>query len=54
MESLQDVALVIAGLLVLWVILRFFLRLTRRIFSCGCALIVLLGLFLAVLRLWQP
>ena len=53
MESLTDVFLVILGLLALWFILRFFLRLTAKIFSCGCGVILAIAIFLAVLRLWQ-
>lgn len=54
MDSLTDVILIILGLLALWIILRFFLRLTGKIFSCGCGAILALGIFLAVLRIWQP
>jgi len=54
MESLNDVFLIILGLLALWFILRIFLRLTAKIFSCGCGAILAIGIFLAILRLWQP
>ena len=53
MESLTDVFLIILGLMVLWFILRFLLRLTAKIFSCGCGTILAIGIFLAILRIWQ-
>jgi hypothetical protein len=54
MENLTEIFLIVVGLIVLWIALRFFLRLTGKIFSCGCAAILAVGLFLAFLRLWQP
>jgi len=54
MESLNDVILVILGLVVLWLILRIILRLTAKIFSCGCGAILVIGILLAIMRLWQP
>ena len=53
MESLTDVFLIILGLIVLWFILRFLLRLTAKIFRCGCGIILAIGIFLAILRIWQ-
>lgn len=41
----------IAALAVAWVVLRFILKLTMKIFSIGCALIILLGLCTFVAQL---
>ena len=38
------------GLVVLWVILRFVLRLAWKVFSLGCSLILALGLLLILIR----
>ena len=43
------IALVVLG--VIWLVLRSVLRLTMRIFSIGCSLIVLIGLFALVYRI---
>jgi hypothetical protein len=54
MGSLTNIILIILGLVILWVILRFFLRLTGKIFGCGCGVILAIGILLAVLRIWKP
>jgi hypothetical protein len=33
-----------------WIVLRFFLRLARKIFAFGCAAIIIIGLILLVLQ----
>jgi hypothetical protein len=49
-SSWTQILLLIAGLVVAWIILRFVLRLASRIFSLGCALIVILAAILLALR----
>ena len=49
---LTQVLLIFLGVVILWVIIRFVLRLTARLFACGCALIVIIGL-VAILYLWM-
>lgn len=53
-NQLTDVVLIILGLLLLWAILRIFLRLTAKIFSCGCAIILILGILVVLVRLFNP
>jgi hypothetical protein len=40
------VLLILVGLAVAWVLLRFILRLTTKFLTCGCVLIFVLGLIL--------
>ncbi len=49
-ESITQLLFIIAGLVVLWVVLRFVLRLTAKVFSCGCGAILALGILLFLLR----
>ena len=49
LDQFLPVALFIAGLLVVWIIIRFFLRLAMRVFMLGCVLIVMIALTLAAL-----
>ena len=48
---LTQVLIIFLVVVVLWVVLHFLLRLTAKIFACGCALIVLIGVA-AFLYLW--
>jgi hypothetical protein len=41
---------ILIGLVVVWFVLRSVLRLTSRIFSCGCSVIVVIGILLIVWR----
>jgi hypothetical protein len=50
-NSIMDIFLLLLALVIAWILLRFILRLTMKIFSCGCSLIVLLGILLLILRL---
>jgi hypothetical protein len=49
-QALLQIIWVIAGLAVLWVVLRFVLRLTMKVFSCGCGAILALGILLAIIN----
>lgn len=49
-SNLTDILLFVLALVIVWVLLRFILRLTMRFFSCGCVLIVLVALALFILR----
>jgi hypothetical protein len=50
-STLMDIFLLILALIIAWIIVRFLLRLTMKIFSCGCSLIILLGILLLILNL---
>jgi hypothetical protein len=50
-STLTEIFLLILALVIAWIIVRFLLRLTMRIFSCGCSLIILLGVLLLILNL---
>ena len=51
-NPIVQIIILILGLAIFWILLRFFLRLTMRIFTLGCGLIVLLGLCVLVFRLF--
>ncbi len=40
---------VILVLLLIWLLLRFLLKLAAKVFACGCAVILFIGLALALL-----
>ncbi len=40
------IVLILVGLAVAWILLRFVLRLTTKFLTCGCLLIFILGLLL--------
>lgn len=50
-SSFMDLFLLLMALVIFWILLRFILRLTMRIFSCGCSVIIVLGVLLLILRL---
>jgi hypothetical protein len=50
-SSFMDLFLLLMALVIAWILLRFILRLTARIFSCGCSVIIVLGALLLILRL---
>jgi hypothetical protein len=41
---LARIAVLVIVLALIWLALRFILRLARRVFACGCAVILLIGL----------
>ena len=43
-DSLARIAALVIILAFVWLALRFILRLARRVFTCGCAVILLIGL----------
>lgn len=47
--DLLEIGLLVLGLLVAWFVLRSLLRLTMRIFTIGCAALVVLGAVLLFL-----
>jgi hypothetical protein len=53
MDQLIDIGLLLLGLLVVWVVLRFILRLAKRLFTLGCALLVVVGIILIYLSYWR-
>lgn len=46
--QLVRVGLLLLALIVVWGLLRIILRLTMKIFTCGCTLIVAVGVILAL------
>ena len=49
-ENWRQIVLVVIGLLILWGVAGIVLKLARRVISCGCSLIVALGLLSLLLR----
>lgn len=49
-DQLTQIGLFLLALVVIWIILRFVLRLAMRIFTLGCLLILGLGAALFILR----
>ncbi len=47
--ELLTILLIILGIAVVWTLLKFALKITTKIFSCGCGIIILIGLFLLFL-----
>ncbi len=45
-QQLVRILAIVVVLALIWLALRYFLRLAWRVFSCGCGLIVLVGLVL--------
>jgi len=45
------VMLVIAGIVLVWLLLRSLLKLAAKVFACGCAVIALIGAALVLLAL---
>jgi hypothetical protein len=41
--NLIHVALILVGLGIAWIVLKFLLRLTTRLFTCGCIALLALG-----------
>lgn len=50
-STLTNIFLFLSALVIAWIIVRFLLRLTMRIFFCGCSVIILLGVVLLILNL---
>jgi hypothetical protein len=50
-EQIIRIVVIVVILAIVWIALRFVLRLATRIFTIGCAIIVLLGLLLLAFRL---
>lgn len=50
--TLQNALLILVALAIGWILLKFILRLTMRIFTCGClALLALVGIAWGVYQL---
>ncbi len=45
------IVLVIAGIVLVWLLLRFLLKLAVKVFACGCAVIAVIGAALVLLAL---
>jgi len=53
MDTLITFFIILFVLGIIWVVLRFALKLTMRIFSCGCSIILLIALALVLLRFFR-
>ena len=51
MDAVIQVLLVLAALVVVWVVLRFLLRLTVKIFAVGCSIILIIGVCMFIFRM---
>lgn len=49
-DQLIQYLLILLGLALAWILLRFLLKLTAKLFVCGCAMIVLVSVITVVLR----
>ena len=49
-NQVVQIVLFVAALIVIWIVLRFVLRLATRIFSIGCGLLLALGVLLLILK----
>jgi hypothetical protein len=49
-DQVVQIVLFVAALIVIWIVLRFVLRLAVRVFSIGCGLLLALGVLLLVLK----
>ena len=52
-DQILRIAVFIVILIVVWVVMRIILRITFRLFTFGCAAIVILGLVLVLMRFFQ-
>lgn len=53
MDALITLFLILFVVGIIWVVLRFVLNLTMRIFSCGCSIILFIALVLIVLYMFK-
>jgi hypothetical protein len=53
MDVLITLFLILFVVGIIWIVLRFILNLTMRIFSCGCSIILFIALVLVVLRIFN-
>lgn len=53
LEQYLPLLTIIVIIVVAWIILRFIMNLTARIFSCGCLTIAAIALFLLALRYFE-
>ncbi len=49
-DQLVQIGYLIVGLIIVWVILKFVLKLAAKVFACGCSVIVALAVLLALWR----
>lgn len=52
-DPIIQVGLLILGLSLAWLVLRFVLRLAMRVFSLGCTMILFVGVILFLMRVLQ-
>ncbi len=50
LDQLTGVVVFVLALLVVWILVRIFFRIAMRIFTLGCALILVIALLLFVMR----
>ena len=49
-DQIIQIAYLILGLIIVWVVLKFVLKLAAKVFACGCSVIVALAVLLALWR----
>lgn len=52
-EQFLPLIITVIAIALAWVLLRYLLRLTKRLFSCGCISIAALALFLLAMRYFE-
>jgi len=50
LDQYTNILYLVLGLVVLWIILRFVLRIAWKVFSLGCSLLLAFGLLLFLIR----
>jgi len=52
-ERLYGILFLVIVLAVLWLVLKFILKITLKLFSCGCIMILVLGMILGLLAYFK-
>ena len=50
-DQITQIVLLILGLVVVWVVLKVFLKLAAKVFACGCSVIVAIAVLLVLWRM---
>ena len=51
-DQIIQIVVIVVGLGILWLVVRAVFKLATKVFTCGCSLIVLIGVGLFLMRLF--